>query len=176
QVRATDSAAGQTMTFSATGLPPGLAISSAGLVSGTPTTAGTFNSTITATDGTGASGAAAVTWTIAGSGTGGGGTCHVVYTKASEWAGGFVANITINNTGTSAINGWTLTYAFPGDQKITNAWNATVTQNGAAVSATNMSFDATIAPGGNVSYGYQGTWTANDTAPSSFSLNGTACA
>jgi len=49
-------------------------------------------------------------------------------------------------------------------------------QNGAAVSATNMSFDATIAPGGNVSYGYQGTWTANDTAPSSFSLNGTACA
>jgi endo-1,4-beta-xylanase len=178
QVRATDSGAGQTLAFSATGLPTGLAISSGGLTSGTPTTSGTFNSTITATDGTGASGSAAVTWTIAGSGGGGGGggTCHVTYTKASEWVGGFVANITINNTGTSAINGWTLKYAFPGDQKITNAWNATVTQSGAAVSATNLGFDATIAPGGNVSYGYQGTWTTNDTAPSSFSLNGTACA
>jgi endo-1,4-beta-xylanase len=176
QVRATDSAAGQALTFSATGLPPGLAISSGGLISGTPTTAGTFNTTITATDGTGASGTAALTWTVAGSGGGGGGTCHVTYTKTNEWAGGFVANLTVSNTGTSAINGWTLTYAFPGDQKVTNAWNATVTQSGAAVSATNMSFDATIAPGGNVSFGYQGTWTANDTAPSSFSLNGTACA
>jgi len=176
QVRATDSAAGQTMTFSATGLPPGLAITSAGLISGTPTTAGTFNSTITARDGTGASGTAAVTWTIAGSGTGGGGTCDVVYTKTNEWAGGFVANLTVNNTGTAAINGWTVTYAFPGDQKITNAWNATVTQNGTAVSATNLSYDATIAPGGSVSFGYQGTWTNNDTSPSSFSVNGTACA
>ena len=55
-------------------------------------------------------------------------------------------------------------------------WLQRVWVAGAAVSATNMSFDATIAPGGNVSYGYQGTWTANDTAPSSFSLNGTACA
>jgi endo-1,4-beta-xylanase len=176
QVRASDSAAGQTLTFSATGLPSGLAISAAGLVSGTPTTAGTFNSTITAADGTGAAGTASVTWTIAGSGGGGGGTCHVTYTKSSEWAGGFVANITINNTGTTAINGWTLRYAFPGDQKITNSWNATVTQNGAAVTATNASFDATIAPAGSVSYGYQGTWTSNDTAPSSFTLNGTACA
>ena len=175
QFRATDSGSGQTLTFSAASLPPGLTISASGLVSGTPTTAGTFNSTITATDGTGASGSAAVTWTIAPSGTGGG-TCHVVYTKSSEWVGGFVANITITNNGTSAVNGWTLTYGFPGDQKITNAWNASVTQNGQAVSATNLSFDAMIAPGGTVTYGYQGTWTNNDTAPSAFTLNGTACA
>jgi endo-1,4-beta-xylanase len=176
QVRATDSAAGQTLTYSATGLPTGLAIGSSGLISGTPTTSGTFNSTITVSDGTGASGTASVTWTIAGSGGGGGSTCHVTYTKASEWAGGFVANVTVGNTGTSTISGWTLKYAFPGDQKITNAWNATVTQNGTAVTATNLSFDGTIAPGGTVSFGYQGTWTSNDTAPNSFSVNGTACA
>ncbi len=175
QIHATDSAAGQTLTFSATGLPPGLSINSSGLISGTPTMSGTFNSTVTATDGTGAAGSAPVTWTIGG-GSGGTSTCHVTYTKSSEWAGGFVANLTVGNTGTSAINGWTLTYAFPGDQKITNSWNATVTQNGTAVTATNASFDATIAPGTNVTFGYQGTWTSNDTSPSSFTVNGKACA
>jgi cellulase/cellobiase CelA1 len=104
-----------------------------------------------------------------------GGTCHVSYVKASEWVGGFVANVTINDTGTAAVNGWTLSFTFPGDQKITNGWNATVTQSGTSVTATNASFDGSISPGGNVSFGFQGTWTNNDNSPASFSLNGTAC-
>ncbi|WP_322786251.1 trypsin-like serine protease [Catelliglobosispora koreensis] len=50
-------------TWSATGLPPGLSISSStGTVSGTPTTAGTYNTTITATGG--GSGSASFTWTV----------------------------------------------------------------------------------------------------------------
>jgi endo-1,4-beta-xylanase len=173
QISASDSASGQTLTYSASGLPAGLSISSTtGLITGTPTTAATSNVTVTVTDGTGAAGSAAFTWAI--SGGGGGGTCHVVYTK-SEWTGGFTANVTINNTGTSAINGWQLAFTFPGDQKVTNAWNATVAQSGTSVTATNLSYDATISPGGSTSFGFQGTWTSNDTSPSSFSLNGTAC-
>src|SRR5262249_31103772 len=87
QVQASDSASGQTLTYSASGLPPGLSINaSSGLISGTPTTAGSYSVTITVKDGTGATGTAGLTWTIAGSG-GGSGVCHVVYTKASEWAG-----------------------------------------------------------------------------------------
>ncbi|GAA0659950.1 hypothetical protein GCM10010193_08520 [Kitasatospora atroaurantiaca] len=70
QVSATDSASGQTLTYSATGLPAGLSISSSGLISGTPTTAGTSNVTVTATDGTGASGSASFSWTVSGSGGG----------------------------------------------------------------------------------------------------------
>ncbi|MBD0693284.1 hypothetical protein BG452_40845 [Streptomyces sp. CBMA123] len=73
QIHASDSASGQTLSYSATGLPAGLSInSSSGLISGTPTTAGSDNVTVTAKDGTGASGSASFTWTIAGSG---GGTC-----------------------------------------------------------------------------------------------------
>jgi acetylxylan esterase len=104
-----------------------------------------------------------------------GSACHVSYTKSSEWAGGFVANVTVANTGTSPISGWKLAFTFPGDQKITNAWSATVSQSGESVTATNASYDAAISPGGSISFGFQGTWTSNDSAPSGFTVNGTAC-
>jgi serine protease len=69
QIHATDSATGQTLTYSATGLPGGLSInSSSGLISGTPTTAGTSSVTVTAKDTTNASGSASFTWTINSSG------------------------------------------------------------------------------------------------------------
>ncbi len=175
QIHATDSASGQTLTYSATGLPAGLAINSgSGLVSGTPTTAGTSSVTVTVRDTTGASGTAAFSWAVAPSG-GGGSSCHVVYTKQNEWAGGFVGAVTINNTGTGTINGWTLTFTFPGDQHITNAWNATVTQNGEAVTLVNLSYNATIGPGGNTGLGFQGTWTSSDASPTSFKVNGSTC-
>jgi serine protease len=73
QIHATDSASGQTLTYSATGLPAGLSInSSSGLISGTPTTASTYSVTVKATDTTGASGSASFTWTVNGTSGGGG--------------------------------------------------------------------------------------------------------
>ncbi|MEY9857485.1 hypothetical protein ABH935_003093 [Catenulispora sp. GAS73] len=72
QVQASDSDSTQTLTYSATGLPAGVTIDSgSGLISGTPTTAGSSSVTVTATDGTGASGSASFGWTV-NSTTGGG--------------------------------------------------------------------------------------------------------
>ena len=71
QIQASDSGTGQTLTYAATGLPTGLSINaSTGLISGTPTATGTFNANVTATDGTGASGSTAFTWTVTGTVTG----------------------------------------------------------------------------------------------------------
>ena len=71
QVHATDSASGQTLSYSAAGLQAGLSINSAtGLISGTPTTASTSSVTVTAKDATNASGSATFTWTISASGGG----------------------------------------------------------------------------------------------------------
>jgi hypothetical protein len=73
QVSATDTAGG-TLSYSASALPAGLSInSSSGLISGTPTTAGTSSVTVTATDSTGPSGSASFTWTVSSSSGGGGG-------------------------------------------------------------------------------------------------------
>ena len=65
---ATDSASGQTLTYTATGLPAGLSSPPAGLIRGTPTTVGTSNVTVTAKDGTGATGSTSFTWTISSTG------------------------------------------------------------------------------------------------------------
>jgi O-glycosyl hydrolase len=176
-IHASDSAAGQTLSYSAAGLPAGLSInSSTGLISGTPATAGTSAVTVTARDSTGASGSATFTWTVSSAGGGGGAACTVTYSTQSQWAGGFVAGVTIANGGSSPISGWKLTFTFPGDQKITSAWNGTATQSGAGVSIVNASYNATIAAGSSTSVGFQGTWATSDAVPASFAVNGTTCA
>ncbi|GAA1956977.1 putative Ig domain-containing protein [Catenulispora subtropica] len=70
QIAANDSAGG-TLSYTASGLPAGLSISSTtGRISGTPTASGTSSVTVTATDSTGPSGSASFTWTV-NPGTGG---------------------------------------------------------------------------------------------------------
>ena len=176
QVSATDSAAGQTLTYSASGLPAGLSISSStGLISGTPTASGTSSVKVTATDTTGASGSAAFTWTIGSSGGGGTSSCKVVYTNNSQWPGGWTSQVVITNTGTSTINGWSLVFTFPGDQKITQNYNGGFSQSGETATLTNASYNGTIAPNGSVTDGFQGTWTNSNASPTSFTLNGATC-
>jgi O-glycosyl hydrolase len=176
QVKASDSASGQTLTYSAAGLPSGESISSStGLISGTPSTAGTYSVTVTATDATGASGSATFTWTVSSSSSGGGSSCRVVYTTTSQWTGGFTASVAITNTGSSAISSWTLKFTFPGNQAITNAWNGVETQSGENVTISNESYNGAIAAGGSTSLGFQGTWSTSDAAPTAFTVNGNSC-
>jgi hypothetical protein len=66
QLSGTDSG-GAALAYSATGLPPGAGINKSGLITGTLTTAGTYDVTVTATDSTGATGSASFTWTVGGS-------------------------------------------------------------------------------------------------------------
>jgi cellulase/cellobiase CelA1 len=84
--------------------------------------------------------------------------------------------VTIKNNSTTAINGWTLTWTFPGNQTITNLWNGTYTQSGTSVSVTNASFNATIgANGGTVNFGFNANYSGTNAKPTSFKLNGATC-
>jgi endo-1,4-beta-xylanase len=174
---ASDSNPAATITWSLTGLPAwltGASPSPSGTsftLSGTPTVAGTVSVTATARDTAGASASVSFTIAIAPAQTT---SCHVTYTP-NNYPGGFTANITLANTGTTAINGWTLAFTFPGDQKITSTWNGSTTQSGQNVSITNLSYNATIAAGATTQFGFQGTWTSNNTSPASFTVNGTTC-
>jgi cellulase/cellobiase CelA1 len=101
-------------------------------------------------------------------------TCAVTW-SANNWGnGGFTANISIRNTGTAAMNGWTLRFTFGNTARVSQGWSATWTQTGAEVSAVNMSYNGTIAPGASVGLGFNGTAGPTPT-PTTFTLNNSPC-
>ncbi|MFC4109419.1 extracellular catalytic domain type 1 short-chain-length polyhydroxyalkanoate depolymerase [Micromonospora zhanjiangensis] len=104
----------------------------------------------------------------------GGGACRVSYV-ANTWNTGLTANITITNTGSAAVNGWSLAFTLAGGQTITSGWNATYSPSSGQVTARNVNYNGTIPPGGSTSIGYQANHTGNTAAPTSFSLNGQPC-
>ncbi|MFB9234963.1 cellulose binding domain-containing protein [Plantactinospora siamensis] len=101
--------------------------------------------------------------------------CRVDYQIASQWSGGFGANVTISNLG-DPVNGWTLTWSYTAGQQVTSAWNATVTQAGAQVTARDAGYNGSIPTGGSASFGFNASWNnSSNPAPPSFALNGTTC-
>jgi endoglucanase len=102
------------------------------------------------------------------------GACRVTAT-VNAWNNGLTEGITITNTGTATINGWSLVFTLPSGQTITAGWNATYSPPSGQVTARNASYNPTIAPNTSVSIGFQATHTGNAAAPTSFTLNGAAC-
>ncbi|MDX3670829.1 cellulose binding domain-containing protein [Streptomyces europaeiscabiei] len=101
--------------------------------------------------------------------------CRVSHT-VSGWNTGLTSNITLTNTGTTPIDGWSLAFTLPGGQTITSAWNADYSPASGRVTARNVSHNATIAPGASVDIGFQASHTGDTASPTSYTLNGTACA
>ncbi len=105
---------------------------------------------------------------------GGGGACAVTY-KPNVWNTGLTADITIANTSSTAVNGWSLVFTLPSGQTITSGWNATYSPTSGQVTARNVSYNAAIPAGSSTSIGFQATHTGNTASPTSFTLNGAAC-
>jgi cellulase/cellobiase CelA1 len=104
-----------------------------------------------------------------------GGACRVTDT-VNAWNTGLTSAITIANTGSTPISGWSLAFTLPAGQTITSGWNATYAPSAGAVTATNAGYNGSIAPGASVGIGFQATHTGNTGRPAAFTLNGAACA
>jgi hypothetical protein len=100
--------------------------------------------------------------------------CEVSY-GTNVWQDGFTSDVTVTNTGTTALDGWRLAFALPSGQRITNAWNASVTPSAGSVTATGVGHNARITPGGSLSFGFQGTYSGAFAEPAGFRLNDAAC-
>ncbi|MFI9454698.1 glycoside hydrolase family 9 protein [Amycolatopsis sp. NPDC052450] len=102
-------------------------------------------------------------------------SCQVTYT-ASTWQTGLTGSLTVKNTGTTAWDGWALTFEFDGEELITQGWNAAWSQTGAAVRAGNAPWNARIAPGASVSIGFTADSTGAHRSPAEFAVGGGRCA
>lgn len=100
--------------------------------------------------------------------------CRVDYAVSNTWPGGFGAAVTVTNLG-DPVDGWRLTWSFPAGQTVTQLWNGSVAQAGAAVTVTNAPYNRAVPTGGSASFGFNGSWTGSNPAPTTFALNGTTC-
>lgn len=105
---------------------------------------------------------------------GGSGACAVTY-RLSDWGDSFNADITVRNTSRQPVDGWSLDFAFTGQQRIRSVWNAKATQDGARVHVAPESWTKTIPADGSVSFGLNGSSTGHNAAPSTFTLDGKTC-
>jgi hypothetical protein len=108
------------------------------------------------------------------------GSCHVTYNVESATPGvsnGLTVSFNIQNTGSTALYPWTLSWTFPGDQQISYAWNATETQSGASASLTSLAAWESIPAGGTLysAVGFNGSYTGTNAIPSAFYINGALC-
>ncbi len=101
---------------------------------------------------------------------------YVVTYTMNDWGSGATVNVTIQNNTSTAVNGWTLAWTFPGNQTITNLWSGSYTQSGASVSVKDAGYNANIpANGGTTNFGFNINYSGTNAKPTSFTLNGVAC-
>ncbi|MEO3813407.1 PQQ-dependent sugar dehydrogenase [Sphaerisporangium sp. B11E5] len=102
-------------------------------------------------------------------------TCRIKMTNRT-WGTGMTVDLTITNTGTTPIDGWTLNFHLALGQTVISDWNTDLTQGSNVVTAVNAAHNGSIAPGRSVTMGYLASHTGDASLPARFTLNGDACA
>ena len=92
--------------------------------------------------------------------------CSATYSVVNQWPGGFQVTVTVQN-GSTARNSWTVTWTFPDGQTISQLWNGTYTQSGSTVTAHNASYNGSLAANASTTFGFLGTSTGSNGAPTS---------
>src|SRR5690554_1478370 len=96
-------------------------------------------------------------------------TCS--YSISNEWSTGYTGTITIDNTDSSALNGWNVNWQY-NTNRITSSWNANVSGSN-PYSASDLGWNGNISPGQVVEFGFQVD--KNGGSAETFSVNGTVC-
>ncbi|CCK28044.1 Exoglucanase/xylanase [Streptomyces davaonensis JCM 4913] len=92
------------------------------------------------------------------------GACTATYSVVNQWNTGFTGQVRIACDGAS-LSSWKATWTYGAGQQLTQSWNATCTQSGAAVSCSNASYNGTVPDGGSVTFGFNGSWSGSNPVP-----------
>lgn len=85
----------------------------------------------------------------------GSGACSASYRVSNSWNGGFTADVTVRNSGSSTVNSWRVTWTWPSGQTVTNMWNAAPSRSGSTQVASSLDYNGRLAPSASTSFGFQ---------------------
>ena len=88
--------------------------------------------------------------------------CTAMYNVSGAWGGGFQGEVMVH-AGTTPVNGWTVSFTFPGSQTVTQVWSGKGTSSGSLVSVKNESWNGSIAANNYTTFGFLGSGTAPTT-------------
>jgi Cellulose binding domain len=94
------------------------------------------------------------------------------FSTTSNWDTGYEGRYTIANTGPAAITGWQVEFDLPASTTVGTFWDALMTHTGNHYTFTNRDYNATVAVGASVTFGFVA---AGTTPPANCRLNGAAC-
>jgi endo-1,4-beta-xylanase len=95
--------------------------------------------------------------------------CSASYKVTNQWQDGFIGEVTVRNTSSSTLNGWTVTWTFPNGQKISSLWNGNLAASGSSATVHNASYNGTLGSAASTSFGFQGSHTGSNGVPADVS-------
>ncbi|WP_338895012.1 glycoside hydrolase family 6 protein [Streptomyces sp. TG1A-60] len=100
--------------------------------------------------------------------------CTVEYKVQNQWSTGFTTSVTVTNN-SAAKTSWAVKWSYAGNQTVSNAWNARLSQSGTSVTAANETYNGALATGGSVSFGFNASYSGTNALPTTFTLDGVTC-
>ncbi|WP_422774270.1 lytic polysaccharide monooxygenase [Plantactinospora sp. WMMC1484] len=91
------------------------------------------------------------------------GACTATYRSTGSWSGGFQAEVTVRNSGTAALSGWTARWTWANGETIGSLWNGTHTQSGSTVTVRNAGHNGNLAPSASATFGFVGSGNTSGT-------------
>lgn len=99
--------------------------------------------------------------------------CHAAYDLVNQWPVGFQATVTV--TTTEPLDSWRVAFTFEDGQRITQMWDAHVSQDGPRVTATAADYNKSVPAGGKLAFGFIASWNGTNSPPSGITLDGHSC-
>ena len=91
---------------------------------------------------------------------------RVDYSVRDQQNNSFTTDVTITNNSDVAVNGWTLTFTFPGNQEIYEAWGVGYSQAGTAITIWNTAdWTTNIPPGASITFGFNAHYSGENGVP-----------
>lgn len=100
------------------------------------------------------------------------------FDKTSDWGTGFCGDLHVPNATGQTINGWEVDFALASNVRLSSVWNGqwtVLTTDGSRHAVSNLSWNAQVAPGAELTIGMCGTYSGTFIAPFTCRLNGASC-